>query len=709
MTQQWLHDIPQMHRERARFEKRYIHKTGRVILATVEVQALFDANEKPQYFIAHINDVTEYKRAEEALRESEERFRIAFDNAPTGMSIITAKDGAYLAVNPRLCAMFGYEREELLGGTINLVTHPDDIERSRDWIIKKMKGLPCEEDFEKRFIHKDGHVVWALVRAEWIRDRHGHNRMAVAHILDITQRKLAEFALIENQRQLRDALDVANLGYWTLDVESSTLNCDEGINRIIEQKAASAMISLDQFKALVIPEERAKFESALATAVENEVPFDQVICLQLPSKTQKYVRIVGRKEAMNFDAQLRIKGILQDVTSLKEAERERARLEAQLQRAQRMEALGHLTGGIAHDFNNLLTTIGGNAALAQMECKEDSPVVMHLSDITTAVESAANLTRQLLTFSRQQVIYPKVLNLNTVVERVRKMLVRLIGEDLKLVTILDPNLRRVRIDVGQAEQILLNLSVNARDAMPDGGTLTIETANVELDEEYCRKHAHASVGSYVMLSISDNGTGMTQETKNNLFVPFFTTKELGRGTGLGLSIVYGAVRQNDGFIDVYSELNLGTTFKIYLPCVSAAIESIQPKNLLPIPSGRETILLVEDDAMVRAVAYRALVSHGYRVHAYPSGDVALTDIYRMTEGFDLIVTDVIMPGINGRVLVEKLRETYGSVLALYTSGYTENIISCHGLLSDDINLLAKPYSIGALVQRVRTLLDRKKQ
>jgi PAS domain S-box-containing protein len=709
MTQQWLRDIPQMHRERARFEKRYIHKTGRVILATVEVQALFDTNEKPQYFIAHINDITEYKRAEEALRESEERFRIAFDNAPTGMSIITAKDGAYLAVNPRLCAMFGYEREELLGGTINLVTHPDDIERSRDWIIKKMKGLPCEEDFEKRFIHKDGHVVWALVRAEWIRDRHGHNRMAVAHILDITQRKLAEFALIENQRQLRDALDVANLGYWTLDVESSTLNCDEGINRIIENKSASAMIALDEFKALVILEERAKFENALAIAVENEVPFDQVIRLQLPSKTQKYVRIVGRKETMNFDAQLRIKGILQDVTSLNEAERERARLEAQLQRAQRMEALGHLTGGIAHDFNNLLTTIGGNAALAQMECNEESPVVMHLSDITTAVESAANLTRQLLTFARQQVIYPKVLNLNTVVERVRKMLIRLIGEDLKLVTILEPNLRRVRIDVGQAEQILLNLSVNARDAMPDGGTLTIETANVELDEEYCRKHAHASAGSYVMLSISDNGTGMTQETKNNLFVPFFTTKELGRGTGLGLSIVYGAVRQNDGFIDVYSEMNLGTTFKIYLPCVSAAIESIQPKNLLPIPSGRETILLVEDDAMVRAVAYRALVSHGYRVHAYPSGDVALTNICRMTEGFDLIVTDVIMPGINGRVLVEKLRETYGSVLALYTSGYTENIISCHGLLSDDINFLAKPYSIGALVQRVRTLLDRKKQ
>jgi CheY-like chemotaxis protein len=334
---------------------------------------------------------------------------------------------------------------------------------------------------------------------------------------------------------------------------------------------------------------------------------------------------------------------------------------------------------------------------------------VHLSDITTAVESAANLTRQLLAFSRQQVINPKILSLNTVVDRVRKMLERLIGEDVKVVTNLAPNLRRVRIDVGQAEQILLNLSVNARDAMPDGGTLTIETANIELDEEYCSKHAHASAGSYVMLSISDNGTGMTQETKNNLFVPFFTTKEHGRGTGLGLSIVYGAVRQNDGFIDVYSELDLGTTLKIYLPCVDASIESVQPQPLFRTPSGRETILLVEDDSMVRSVAYRALVGHGYRVHAYPSGEVALAETPQLIDGFDLIVTDVIMPGINGRMLVEKLRETYGDLKALYTSGYTENVISYHGLLSENVDFLAKPYSIGTLVQCVRSLLDRKKQ
>ena len=705
LTQNLMNELPLQPGGRIRFEKRCVHGLGHVVWVVVDVQLLRDERGTPHFFVMHLQDVTEQKQAADVLRESEERFRVAFDNAPTGMSII-GTDGSYIAANPRLCAMFGYTREEFLHDTIKLVTHPDDVERSNEWIRKKIRGEPCEDDFEKRFIHKDGHIVWGLVRAEWIHNRDGTNRMAVSHILDITRRKLAEDALVENQRQLREALDVALLGHWSLDIANGLLHCGDGIHRILGlEPDASASLFLDCFLSLIHPEDRTFFETALHVAITEGTHFDQVSRFQLPNETLKYVRIVGRKESRNAESSARIVGILQDVTGLKQAEAERAQLEAQLQRAQKMEALGHLTGGIAHDFNNLLTAIGGNASLALMDCAPESRTANHLAEITMAVESAANLTRQLLTFSRQQVIAPKVLILNDIVVRVRNMLQRLLGEDLTLVTRLEPNLKRVRIDAGQAEQILINLAVNARDAMPNGGKLTIESNNVELDANYCRDHAHATPGQYVMLAVSDNGTGMSPETKTNIFVPFFTTKEHGRGTGLGLSIVYGAVRQNDGIIDVYSELGHGTTFKIYLPCVDAPIESLQPKSLKARLSGRETIVLVEDDSMVRAVALRALTSHGYQVHSYPSGDAALADLPNLTQGFDLIVTDVVMPGMNGRELVEHVRERIPQVKALFTSGYTEHVISHHGILDNEIEFLPKPYTVNSLLQRVRTVLE----
>jgi len=385
---------------------------------------------------------------------------------------------------------------------------------------------------------------------------------------------------------------------------------------------------------------------------------------------------------------------------------DRKRLEGQFRQAQKMESIGRLAGGIAHDFNNLLTAIKGNLELAMMETQPIDPRFEYLADADKAADSATSLTRQLLTFSRKQVIDPKVINLNDVLTHVHKLLARLIGEDISLQHFEEPELDSVRFDPSQVEQILINLAVNARDAMPHGGRLTLETANVDLDDDYVKSHPYVEAGSYVMLAVSDTGAGMTDTVRTNLFEPFFTTKEAGRGTGLGLAMVYGAVKQNGGQIEVYSELGHGTTFKIYLPAVSdrpgAALESSSEHR----PPGTEAIVLVEDEEHVRAIASRMLGHLGYTVHAFGDGPSAIAAVTQMAEIPPLLVTDVVMPGMNGQVLMERLLELRPSMRALFTSGYTANVIVHHGVLREGIEFLAKPYSLDLLAQRVREVLDK---
>jgi CheY-like chemotaxis protein len=370
-----------------------------------------------------------------------------------------------------------------------------------------------------------------------------------------------------------------------------------------------------------------------------------------------------------------------------------------------MESIGRLAGGVAHDFNNLLTVISGNVSFAMMDLQRQDPLYESMNEISRAVDSAAMLTRQLLAFSRKQVIDPRVVNLNTIVERSQKMLTRLLGEDIELRAILPDTLGQVRVDPGQVEQSIVNLAVNARDAMPDGGSLTIETANVTLDEAFCRDRGLTQPGEFVMLAVSDNGSGMDEETKSHLFEPFFTTKEQGKGTGLGLATVYGVVTQNRGTIDVYSEPNCGTTFKIYLPRVDAEPESLQDIQFTRLPRGSETIILVEDEDMVREVAVRLLKRQGYRVHAYANGGEAMMAAGELHEEFQLLITDVVMPGINGRVLAKNLRALRPTMKVLFTSGYTGDVIVHHGMLESGTEFIAKPYTLEVLAKRVREVLD----
>ena len=383
----------------------------------------------------------------------------------------------------------------------------------------------------------------------------------------------------------------------------------------------------------------------------------------------------------------------------------RKQLEGQLMQAQKMESVGRLAGGIAHDFNNLLTAISGGLEISLAALPPDHASREHLLEVADAAQSAAGLTRHLLAFSRKEIIAPRVLDLNEVLRRAERMILRLIEEDIELQTICGQDVTPICFDPGQVEQIIVNLAVNARDAMPNGGRLTIETSNVWIDDEYAASHFDARPGAYVLLTVSDTGSGMNEEVREHLFEPFFTTKGPGQGTGLGLAMVYGAVQQNGGRIDVSSELNRGTTFKIYLPAAKGVPQQAPARPAVTAEMRSAAIVLVEDDPRVRRLANAALTRLGYQVHPFASGADALRGLASLGCSPELLITDVIMPGMNGRVLAERVVALLPTIRVLFVSGYTEDFIVDRGVLKTGIEFLAKPYSIEQLARRVREVLE----
>ena len=389
------------------------------------------------------------------------------------------------------------------------------------------------------------------------------------------------------------------------------------------------------------------------------------------------------------------------------SETEKMSLQEQLRQSQKMEAVGRLAGGVAHDFNNLLTVISVQSQLALRELQEADPLKEKLKDIEQATDRAANLTRQLLAFGRRQILEMKVVNLNIILNDLEKMLRRVIGEDIEFKTVFADDLGMVKVDPGQMEQVLMNLVVNAKDAMPQGGKLSLETSNGELDEEYTRSHLGMMPGAYVMLSTTDTGIGMSKEIKEQIFDPFFTTKEKGKGTGLGLSTVFGIVKQSGGDIYVYSEPNQGTTFKIYLPRVFELPEELKKEvPLEKIPQGNETLLLVEDDPTVRRLAVDILRRQGYTMLEAADGGEALVICEKEKRPIDLILTDIVMPRIGGPQLIERLKQVRNDFKALYMTGYTDETIVHHGILDKTVNLIHKPFTIEKLVRKVREVLDK---
>ncbi len=423
---------------------------------------------------------------------------------------------------------------------------------------------------------------------------------------------------------------------------------------------------------------------------------------------RSYLSKNGRKIPMLFTASaLRdADGGVQAIICVARDITERRRLEEQLLHAQKMELVGRFAGGVAHDFNNILTAIMGYSNMMQLRMPDDAPLRTYVSQIIASSEKAANLTQSLLAFSRKQIINPKPVRLNDIVKRIEKLLLRVIGEDIEFNTYLSDEELIVMADLGQIEQILMNLATNARDAMPDGGILLIETDSVFAENNLMKQHGYIKEGSYALISVTDTGIGMDEQTRERIFEPFFTTKEVGKGTGLGLSMVYGIVKQHEGYINCYSEVGKGTTFKIYLPTIASEVKEIIPAAIQPVNGGDETVLLAEDDVEVRKIMQEALEKFGYRVVAAEDGKEAVDKFFKDRDKIQILIFDLIMPRKNGKEAYEEIKKTKPDIKVLFLSGYTANLIHKKGILEEGMNFILKPVSINDLLRKVREILDR---
>ena len=518
------------------------------------------------------------------------------------------------------------------------------------------------------------------------------------------ERRRAAEALREIEERFRQVYDEAPVGYHEVDKEGRVIRVNR---RELEMLGYTEQELLGHpVWKFVVEEEMTR--QVIMAKIAGDVSFHETFERTYRRKDGTTLPVLIEDRVIS-DEKGRITGIrsmIEDITERRRAEEALRKSEEQLRQWQRVEAIGRLAGGVAHDFNNLLMTIKGCSELLLGELDSGDSRREEVEEIRKAAERATALTRQLLAFGRRQVLQPQVLDLNEVVANMDRMLQRLIGEDIQLLTVLDPELWPVKVDPGQIEQVIMNLAVNARDAMRGGGKLTIETANLVLDENYARRHVSVKPGPCVMLAVTDNGCGMDKETQSHLFEPFFTTKAKGEGTGLGLSTVYGIVKQSGGNIWAYSESGLGTTFKIYLPRVEETVKRYKPKLAPTVaPGGSETILLVEDEEAVRAIVSKILQNKGYTVLEAHHGHEALRICKDHQGPIHLMVTDVIMPHMSGSELAERLTSLRPELRVLFMSGYPDNAIVHHGVLGAGTSFLQKPFTLSALEGKVRDLLD----
>jgi two-component system, cell cycle sensor histidine kinase and response regulator CckA len=518
-----------------------------------------------------------------------------------------------------------------------------------------------------------------------------HLNYSEARTLSVTE------VLNKTETSYRNMFEEAIIGIFQTTPDGKLLNANPAMSRMFGYQSEAEMLASTNGRVsplLVDPKRHREF-----TELMEQQDVVRNFEIQAYRKDGSTMWISANAKAVTQDGKtVRYDGTLEDVT-------ERKSLENQLRQSQKMEAIGRLAGGVAHDFNNALGVIVGYSALLKERLATDATAFRYAEEVGKAGERAAVLTRQLLAFSRKQVTQPAVIDLNSVITETEKMLRRLIGEDVEVTIVRGKDLGRVRADLGQIDQILMNLAVNARDAMPQGGSLIIETANAELDETNLGQYAYAKPGSYVMLSVSDTGCGMSKETQAHIFEPFFTTKAPGQGTGLGLSMVYGIVKQSEGYIWVYSEPGAGARFKIYLPRIEASAQGKAKADDSVLPRGSETILLVEDDEAMRKLTCNCLESSGYTVLAVSNGEAAIKAVNQYQDPIHLLLTDVVMRGINGRQLAESLVISRPGVRVLYISGYTADVIAQRGILEPDVVLLEKPFTREALLRKVRRVLD----
>ncbi len=649
--------------------------------------------------------IQELENAESECTFAEDRLKKIFNNTHDAI-FIHDQEGKILDVNHKMCRIYGLTKEEALDVTIEDVS---STRMSMTVLLERwqrvLNGETLLFEWEARRPKDDSIFnVEVSIRKIGFDDKD----IILANVRDITERKKTEETLRESEERYRTILDEMSEGYHEVDLAGNfTFFNDAFLNLFGYSRDEMMGTSFSCYAA----------EEAIATKIYRV--YNETYRTGVPIQHCEWdiLRKDGQRRTLEFYASLLkdsqgiptgFRGIVRDITQHKQAEQEREKLQTQLIQAQKMESVGRLAGGVAHDFNNMLGVILGHAELALQKARNNQDPCSGLEKIQTAARRSADLTKQLLAFARKQIIEPKVLDLNHTVENMLSMLRRLIGEDIDLSWVSARKLWPVKMDPSQVDQILANLCVNGRDAITGVGKLTIETGMKTFDPAYCADHEGFIPGDFVMLAVSDDGCGMGNDILENLFEPFFTTKETGKGTGLGLATVYGIVKQNNGFINVYSEPGQGSTFRIYLPRQPMSAEETSADGHSPIeaPTGTETVLLVEDEPDILDMTRTMLEQKGYCVLAAASPSAAIEMARARTDRIDLLITDVIMPEMNGRDLAEKLAKLYPEIQLLFMSGYTANVIVHQGMLNDGVAFLQKPFSIHELAEKVRNVLDR---
>jgi two-component system, cell cycle sensor histidine kinase and response regulator CckA len=661
-------------------------KDGRII----EVEFVSNVYESDQEHViqCNIRDLTDSKRADRSRQASDQRYRSLFEHAADGI-LIADKHGCYLDANRAVCAMLGYSREELIGLQSADIVMPSEVAHIGSALaaITAMPNYSREWEFRRQ----DGSSFCADVMAAEMPDGN-----LMAFVRDNTARNSATEAVRAADERMRFALHSAQVGIWDMNYATGVLDWSDEMEAQYGLAPGSFGKTFESFVECIYPDDRAAVLAAVSQASSTGSAFSVVHRASVDGKI-RWLSGAGRFITDANGKPLRAVGISQDVTG-------RRLLESQFQQAQKMEAVGRLAGSVAHDFNNLLTVILGFCEILLEDAKPDAPARREITEIQKAGTRAAGLTRQLLAFSRHELTELKVLDLNDILIDMRPMLARLIKEDVKIVFATAPALGCVMADRGQIEQVVLNLAVNAQDAMPGGGQLTIQTANRELDDNYASTHFDVKPGAYVALTVTDSGMGMSPAIVERLFEPFFTTKGVGKGTGLGLASVHGIVKSSGGSVHIYSEPGQGSSFTVYLPQVASGERPSAVRAPLSVATGTETVLVVEDAEALRELTTRLLERQGYTVIAAASAAEARR-LFEWNPSIAVVLTDVVMPECSGPKLASQLAERRSGFKVIYMSGYTDEAISHHGVLMPGIAFLHKPFTSQILGRKIRETLD----
>ena len=690
LSEYFMGQLEKGEKDSIRFTKRYIHKNGSLVWVDISSAALRDKDGTPLHFITTIVDITERMFAEAALKESERRYRSLIVNSPDAI-FVDQQDRIILA-NNACCRLFAARSEdELLGKSAFDLFHPDFLGPLRERINHPRDSTEAVSLLESKILTREGRMVDVEVLAAPFTFGAAN---AIHFILrDITTRKRAE----AERERLMAAIEQSGEIVYITDPQGIVQYVNPAFETVTGYTRAEAIGRGAQFLTAGGQEE------SLANALWKTIS---------SGKTWKGNLVNTRKDGKPYTEEATISPVCDAggrIVSYVAVNRDisaQRQMEEQLRQALKMETVGQLAGGVAHDFNNMLQVIITYVEMSLAKLEAGQPLYRYMLEIRRAAQRSAEMTGQLLAFARKQAVSPKLLDLNDAVASTQKMIRRLIGEDVDLAWMPGKDLWKVMIDPSQLDQVLANLAVNARDAIGGVGKLTIGTTNVTFDAEYCDAHAGYLPGDYLQLTVSDDGSGMNKEVQSHLFEPFFTTKEPGKGTGLGLATVYGIVKQNSGFINVYSEVGVGTTFKVYLPRVegSAAAAAVEGGGTAP-RGGTETVLVVEDEKAILELARESLEQFGYTVLTASSPYEAIGRSEEYAGQIHLVLTDVVMPEMNGRQLVDRLTAARAGLKCLYMSGYTADVIAHRGVLEEGVSFISKPFSLAVLAEKVREILD----